>query len=387
MSGSVSRDPRGTWSFVVGVPGPDGRRQQVRRRGFPTKKAAAEALAIVVAERSRGTYVRPTKQTVAEYLEEWMASKYDVKPSTLDSYRQLIRAYVAPTIGAVPLSRLDAATLNSLYGELLRTGRRGRSGEQGSPLSPKTVRNVHGLLHRALKDAVILRKIQTNPADFAQQPRKRSTERTVWGQPDLLRFIEVARSDRCGALWHLLATTGMRRGELMGLRWSDVDLDTGCVHVRQTMTMIESTPTLGTPKSEAGTRSIWLDAETLASLRSWRRQQNEDRLLMGSGWQGSHDLIATEADGTPIHPQVLSRRFKAMLKAHGLPQIRLHDVRHSYATAALAAGVPVKVLSERLGHAEIGVTLRVYAHVLKGDDQQAAELSAAFIYGKNVTKV
>jgi integrase len=131
----------------------------------------------------------------------------------------------------------------------------------------------------------------------------------------------------------------------------------------------------------AGTRTIALDDATAAGLRRWRKVQAEERLVMGAGWQGGHDLLATEPDGSPVYPQTITRRFQSLCRSAGVPVIRLHDVRHSYATAALASGVPVKVLSRRLGHADIAVTLRVYAHVLPGDDEAAALTAAAFIRG------
>jgi len=384
MSGTVKRDEdRGTWFFVVDVTAPDGRRRQLRRRGFPTKKAASAALAEVVADQHRGTFVRPSRTTVGAYLlDEWLpAVRSGLKPSTVDAYEQLARAYVVPHIGGLPLARLDGATLTALYGELLTSGRRGRSGAPGSPLAAKTVRNLHGMMHRSLADAVKWRKLATNPADSADQPRNATPEQQAWTGDQLRRFVEAASTDRCAALWRLLATTGMRRGELLGLRWQDVDLDTGTVTVRHTMTMVGGRPAVGTPKTAAGVRRVALDAGTTAALRSWRKQQNADRLLMGSGWQNTLGLISTEADGTPIHPQVMSRRFRAIVAAAGLPAIRFHDVRHTYATAALAAGVPVKVLSSRLGHADVSVTLRIYAHVLPGDDEAAAALVAAQIFG------
>jgi integrase len=387
MTGSVKRDgARGPWYFVVDVASPDGQRRQLRRRGFPTKKAAEAALAEVVTEQNRGTFVRPTRRTIGVYLlDDWLPARRklgSLKPSTLDSYDQLIRAYVVPNIGAMTLASLDGATLTALYGELLTTGRRGRSGAAGTPLAAKTVRNLHGVLHRALKDAVKWRLIASNPADAAEQPGKRTPEQQAWTAADLGRFVEASRADRCGALWHLLATTGMRRGELLGLRWQDVDLEARSVTVRQTMTMVAGRPAVGTPKSEAGVRQIKLDPDTVAALRAWRKQQNADRLLMGSGWAETGGLLATEADGTSIHPQVLSRRFRSIVAAAGLPAIRFHDVRHSYATAALAAGVPVKTLSKRLGHADIKVTLSIYAHVMPGDDEAAADLVAAHIRRK-----
>jgi integrase len=376
---SVKKDPRrGTWFFVVDVAGVGGRRQQFKRRGFATKKAAAAAEAAVVAEQAQGTFVRPSKVTVGAFLvDEWLpAKRAGLKPSTAASYVQMTDAYVVPTLGPVALGKVDGAMLNALYAHLLSDGRTGASGRAGG-LSAKSVRNVHGMLHRAFRDAIRWRLLVANPCDAADPPRTATPEMHVWSSLELGRFLEATADERGAAAWVLLATTGMRRGELLGLRWSDVDLDAKTVTVRQTLTMAGDRPEVGTPKSKAGNRRVSIDAGTVTALRAWKRTQVQERLLMGSGWRGGHDLVVTEPDGSAVHPQVFSRRFTAIVKRAGLPAIRLHDVRHSYATAALAAGVPVKVLSQRLGHADIAVTLRVYAHVLPGDDAAAAELVAA----------
>jgi integrase len=385
MTGAIYRDPtRRTWFFVIDLPAAGGRRRQMWRRGFPTKKAAAEALAVVAAEQARGTFVRPSRVTVHRFLaDEWLPAKAAaLKPSTAAAYRQMIESYIAPRIGDLPLAKVDGSVLNALYADLLANGRTGASGRIGG-LSPKTVRNVHGVLHRAFKDAVRWRRLAVNPCDAADQPRRAGPEMRVWTPSELGRFIAATEHDRLGAVWRLLATTGLRRGELAGLRWSDVDLSAGRLTIRQTMTMVDGRPQVGTPKSTAGARSVALDASTVAALRAWKRRQAEERLAMGAGWQDSAGLVVTEPDGSPVHPQVLSRRFTATSKRAGLPAIRLHDVRHSYATAALGAGVGVKVLSQRLGHADVGVTLRVYAHVLPGDDEAAAETVAAVLSGEN----
>lgn len=212
--------------------------------------------------------------------------------------------------------------------------------------------------------------------------RKPTNELGVWTGEQMRRFVDHLAADRLVAVWRLLLTTGMRRGELLGTRWRDLHITAGRLTIRQTMTMVDGQPEQGTPKSTAGGRTISIDAGTMAALRQWKRQQAAERLAIGGAWRGDADLIVTETDGAPVHPQMFSRRFKAHAKACGLPAIRLHDTRHSYATVALAAGVPVKVLSQRLGHADIGVTLRIYAHVMPGDDEAAATLAANAILGK-----
>jgi integrase len=208
-----------------------------------------------------------------------------------------------------------------------------------------------------------------------------SAELGLWSAEQVRRYLDSVRGDRLHGAWCLLLTTGLRRGELLGLRWSDLDMTVGRAIVRHTVTMVASQPESGTPKSDAGGRTISIDPATLGALRALRKQHAARRLFLGESWLGGSDLVMTEPDGSDIHLQVLSRRFKAQAKTAGLPIIRFHDVRHSYATAALAAGVPVKVLSQRLGHADIGVTLRIYAHVMPGDDEAAAALAANAIFG------
>lgn len=369
----------GMYGYVVDVASV-GPRSQQKRRGFRTIKIAEAERAKVLTETAQGTFVRASRATVERYLlDEWMPAKQPtLKPSTAATYEQMTRAYVVPRIGAVELGRVDGAMLNALYGELLANGRTGASGKRGG-LSPKTVRNVHGMMHRAFKDAVRWRRLSVNPADAADQPKMATPEMKAWTSEDLGRFIQATSADRLAGAWRLLATTGMRRGELLGLRWSDVDLAAKRLRIVQTMTMTGDRPEVGTPKTRAGQRRVSLDEATLVGLKRWRKGQAEERLMMGAGWQGDHDLVVTEPDGTPVHPQVLTRRFQAITKQAGLPVIRLHDVRHSYATAALGAGVRVEVLSKRLGHADVGVTLRVYAHVLPGDDEDAANLVAGVL--------
>lgn len=194
----------------------------------------------------------------------------------------------------------------------------------------------------------------------------------VWSADELRVFSSSVASHRWAGVWSLLATTGMRRGEVLGLRWSDVDLDAGTVTIRSTRVRFGTTIMTSTPKTARGNRTISIGPATAAALRAWKRQQSADRLLAGASWADSSGLVVTNVNGSPPNPEAFSNLFVELAKRAGLPPIRLHDVRHSYATAALASGVPVKVVSQRVGHADVGVTLKVYAHVLPGDDEDAA---------------
>jgi integrase len=205
-------------------------------------------------------------------------------------------------------------------------------------------------------------------------------EMRVWSPGQLRAFLDQVRGDSLYAAWLLLATTGMRRGEVAGLRWSDVDLEVGRVSPRRPRVVVDYEVVVSVPKTAKGRRSLALDPVTVTALRQHRTRQFEQRLAVGPRWQDS-GLVFTWPDGRPIHPERFSRWFEQHARAAGLPKIRLHDVRHSYATVALAAGIPAKVVSERLGHATIAITMDTYSHVLPGLDAEAAGTVARLILG------
>lgn len=372
--GSVRQDKSGRWQFVVDLPG-CGDRRQTRRRGFRTKKEAQTALAKLLTEVQQGSFVAPSRTTLGEFLiHEWLPARSpSLRPSTTATYEQLIRNYVTPTLGPAKLQVIDGGMLNRLYNELLDNGRRasGRRTNVGPGLAPKTVRNLHGLLTRAFKDAVRWGRLSRNPCDAADPPRGRSPEMKAWTTDELRRFVRSVEVHRWSGVWVLMATTGMRRGETLGLRWSDVDLDAGTVSIRSTRIRFGKTTANSTPKTARGTRTIAIGPAVVSQLRTWRRTQTAERLVMGAGWPNT-GLVVTLPDGTPPNPEAFSNLFAKLTRRAELPPIRLHDLRHSYATAALADGIPVKVVSQRVGHADVAVTLRTYAHVMPGDDAEAA---------------
>jgi integrase len=381
-AGSIKRDASGQWAFVVDIPGPEGKRRQLRRRGFATKKAAQDELTRLLGDAQRGVFDAPTKVTLGEFLtKEWLPAKRpSLRESTAASYEQLVRLYVIPKLGGVRLQLIDGSALNRLYADLLESGRNEhRRKNVGAGLAPKTVRNLHGVLTKAFRDAIRWGRLQRNPCDAADPPKGKSPEMKAWSGDQLRTFSRSVATHRWSGIWSLMATTGMRRGEVLGLRWSDVDLEAATVTIRSTRVRFGTTITTSTPKTAKGNRTIALGPTVLAGLKAWRSTQNADRLLMGAGWMNTADLVVTIADGSAPNPEAFSNVFGDLAKAAELPIIRLHDVRHSYATAALAAGVPVKVVSQRLGHADVGVTLKIYAHVMPGDDEDAASRAESLI--------
>jgi integrase len=375
---SVKKDAkRGTWFYVVDLPPAGGKRQQVRRRGFKTKKEALAAERDVLADIGSGRYVRPARGTLAEYLTDtWLPSRrVNLRPSTVLGYEKVIRRRIVPYIGDAEMSSLDAATLEHLYATLLMSG-----GADGGSLSPKTVANAAGVLSIALGDAVRLKLLPHNVANDARLPSQKPREMSAWTEEEAGAFLAMVAEDRMFPLWRLVLATGMRRGELCGLRWRDVDLPSGSITIASTRVVAARVET-GAPKTRAGARVVSLDSATTAALSAWRRRQAEERLRAGEAWQDL-GLVFVDELGEPPHPETISRWWREAIARAGARPIRLHDARHTAATIMLRSGIPVKVVAQRLGHADVAVTMRVYQHVTAQDDAAAADALGRALSGE-----
>lgn len=383
MKGSVKRSGGG-WGFVFDVPTIDGRRRQVRRRGFRTKREAQEALDVERARARGGELVTPTRVTVGQYLVgTWLPMvERNVRPSTMAAYRIIVRRHLigdddAPGLGNVPLAALDRAGVARFVVSLSDRG-----------LSPKSVRNVHGVLSKALADAQKLNLVARNAAHAIDLPAMPARRSRAWTPEQLAAFLDRVEGDRWFPMWRLFMTTGMRRGEVLGLRWVDVDLERGSLTVTHQRTIAGGVIVEGEPKSAAGRRTMALDLGTVAAMRAWRKLQTAERLVMGAGWPAD-DWVFTWPDGGPLWPQSVTSWFKAHAAALGFPNIGVHGLRHSAATWMIGEGVSPKVVTQRLGHAHVSITLQLYAHVLPAHDEAAAEAFAAALDGprrdQNVT--
>jgi integrase len=388
MRGTIfKRKGASTYSVIIelGRDPTTGKRRQKWHAGYKSKKEAERALVELLGNVQQGTYVEPSKLTLVQFLrDEWLPAKQaQLRPTTYEAYRMNCATHIIPALGGRRIQELQPGMLNSFYRSLLNGGR--SDGKGG--LSPKTVRHIHGIIHKALRDAGRLGYVPRNVAEFADLPTRAAdadttapTELQVWSPTELRAFLAGVAGDRLAAAWRLAATTGMRRGEILGLRWSDVDLEAGRLAVRVARVRAGNAVVASRPKTRAGQRVLHLDEPTVAALRTWRREQLQERMLVGPRFVDS-GLVFTMSDGSPITPNRFSIWFRAHVKRLGLPRIRLHDVRHSYATAALAAGVPVKIVSQRIGHATTGITLDTYSHVIPGMDSAAAAQVAAIIDG------
>lgn len=323
-----------------------------------------------LAERLAGTLTEPSRQTVQEFFDHWLDTtvSHEVKPRTLFDYRLVLQRYVYPDIGQTHLQKLTAQRIQALYHKRLQAG-----------LGPRTIQLAHAVLRRGLQQAVAWQLIPRNPADAVRRPRVERKQPQTLEPEQVARFLQAASEDRLHALYTLAVTAGLRLGELLGLRWSDINLDAGTLTVAQTLGYLGSKYFFGTPKSKASHRTIDLPTVTVADLRRWRREQEQERFLVDAAWEYP-DLVFTTTVGSPLNPSnVRSRSFLAILERADCPKIRFHDLRHTAATLMLAQGVQARVLQDVLGHADIRMTLGTYAHVLREQKKEAARKVDAFL--------
>jgi integrase len=297
-----------------------------------------------------------------------------VRASTLESYAAKVRLYVVPTLGHVPLQKLTPAHMQACYSALLK-GDQGR-GQAG--VSARTVRYVHAILHRALKEAVGLGLVSRNVTDAVAPPKAPRPPIKSWDVADVRRFLEAAATDEYSPIWLIALHTGMRRGELLGLRWQDVDLAHGVLRVCQSATTVKSGDRFTPPKTASGRRTIALDTSCVVALREHRVRQNARRLALGAAWQ-DYDLVFASEIGTPLNHANVYHRFVKLSQRAGVSRIPFHDLRHTHATLLMKHGVHPKVASERLGHADITLTQQTYSHVLPQMQQQAADIVASAV--------
>ncbi len=408
------RKKHGSWFFAHDVPaGDDGRRHQLRVGGFASEREAREAMQASLAGLARGERVVPGRQRVSTYLAEWLAGKSSLRASTLHSYRDHVRLYLSPGLGYLKLTELHEQDVGRLYAAMRELGQpvetrpdsvlarlvKARTdGHPVRPLSAATMRRVHATLLSALNTAVRRKLIAVNPARHVELPKGlrpravvwtpdrvadwRATGRApavaVWTAEQTGRFLDAAAHERLYPLFHLIAYRGLRRGEAVGLRWVDVDLDDRMLRVTQQVVQLGWRTEIGPPKTSTGERTISLDDGTTAALRRWRTDQVRHRAGWGENWVDS-GLVFTRENGAPLHPDLATDAFARTSRRAGLPPIRLHDLRHTAASLALQAGVPMKVVSEQLGHSSMAITADTYTSVLPAVARAAAEAVAGVI--------
>lgn len=357
----------GSYSVRVSLTDPDTGQRTQKRVTAATKRELDAAVADLKARWNSGNYFEPSTDSVSDYFEHWLKSiELTVKPGTVNRYRQNVTLYVVPVIGTVPLAKVTPLAIQRLVNDLVSSGR-----------SPASARLCFAVMRRAFGQAVKWKLIAWNPCTGVDVPRGASPEMQTWNLEDANRFLSAVADMPLAAFWQLALVTGMRRGELLALRWQDLDLDRGTLAVRRTMAEdMQRKWTYGEPKSAAGRRAITVPAPMVASLKAHRARQNERRLALGEGWNDA-GLVFDRGDGTPYNPVRISNSFRALNARLGLPRIRFHDLRHTAATLMMADGVHPKIVQERLGHSKVSMTLDRYSHVTESMQRDAADRLAS----------
>ncbi len=359
-----------TYSIVVDIGNDEnGKRKQKWYSGYKTKKEAEKALADIIAKIEKGEYFEPEKMSLATYLDYWLETyaKTNVAPSTYKRYAEFA-AHVKADIGRIMLPKLKPAHIQSFYSVLLERG-----------LSKSTVLKVHRMLHLALKHAVNWQIIISNPTDAVTPPRPDKVEMHVWDVETANKFLHDIGDTSIYIPVLLALQTGMRAGEICGLKWEDVNLKQGTLTVKQTLQRINGVLTVKDTKTAKSKRTIALMDYTVQALKEHKKKQNETKLMVGQTYK-DQGFVCTWDDGRPYDPHYVGEKFTELVYKLNYPQIRFHDLRHTHATMLLQQGVNPKIVSERLGHSQVSITLDTYSHVLPNMQKEAiTKLDELFI--------
>lgn len=362
-----------SYSYVDGT----GRRR-LRSTTFDTRTQARSWLTARLAEVASGRVADAGALTVGEYLTDWLGSlgMAQLEEATVAWYRSATIRHILPALGGVKLSRLSAVQIEAFLADKADHGR--LDGKGG--LGPASVRRLQVTLHKALDAAVRKGMLATNPVDHADRPKMppRDVTENVWTPEQTTAFLETTKTHRLAPLWRTATMTGLRRSELAGLQWGDIDFDARALSVKRARTHVEGKTIMKAPKSAASRRVVDLDSETVAVLRRWKVAQLEERLRAGTAWEPG-EWVFTDEIGAPWRPDGLTKTFVKAAKVAGLPDTDIKGLRHAHATALLRAGVHPKVVQERLGHSSISVTMDVYSSVLPGMQREAVELLASMM--------
>lgn len=401
MKGHIRKRGKDSWALVIELDRtPDGRRNQRWHTVRGSKRDAERELAKLLNEVATGEYVEPSKMTVAEFLDQWLVTyaKPNVGPRTYERYEQIVRLHLIPNLGRNLLTKLNPMQIQTYYAAALQAGNdhsgkrarrkdektavkdQKRDGEKKG-LSPTTVLQHHRVLHKALECAVKWQIVARNVADAVEPPKRARREMQTLDAEQVRRLLQEAEDTEYYALIYVAVNTGLRRGELLGLKWEDIDLKEGTAQIRRSLQRIRGEGIVARePKTHRSRRSVSLPPTVVEVLKKQRASQAKDRLFMGEAYRDSGLVFATSL-GTPIEPANLSRRFDQLVKSAGLPHTRFHDLRHTHASLMLKAGVHPKIVSERLGHSAIGITLDTYSHVLPNLQKEAARKLDEQLFG------
>lgn len=341
----------------------NGKRQMVTKTA-PSRRQAEKLRTEMLGEVDKGSYRRPSKETVSDFMQSWLDTygKANLTARSQDRYAGIIRVHITPAIGRIALDQLRPEDLQRLYNAKLASG-----------LSARTVKYIHVVVHKALVSAMKWQKLTRNVADGVDIPKARRIEMQTWNEDELTQFLATAQTTHYYPLFYLSLFTGARRGELLALRWCDCDLIGGQISISRSLAHVRGQYIFSEPKSEKSRRTIALPPSASILLRQLRESTEHLRSRFGQTVNDSDLIFTNSIDSKPLRPNTVTRAWVSIAKQAGVKPIRLHDARHTHASLLLKQGVHPKVVSERLGHASIAITLDTYSHVAPGMQEAAAK--------------
>ena len=371
-SGTIRKRADGRWEgkYTLGYDPKTGK--LIRKSVYgKTQKEVRLALSKIVSEMDSGTYAEPSKMKVSQWLDEWLASyTMNIKPATRSAYEEHIRVHIKPSLGDIPPKQLSTRDIQQLYTNLLKE----------RELSPKTVRNIHGVLHRTLEQAKLLGYIRVNPADAAVTPRVEKKQVETLDAEDIGKFLAAIRGTKYEYPLFVAVFTGLRQGELLGLTWDCVDFEHGMLLINKQHNRVKGDTEFrfASLKNDKA-RVLTVADEVIDVLKLQKQRQESWAAALGNGWENPDNLVFTTEFGRYINNKILYQNFKRIAKNLGKPDLRFHDLRHTYAVNSLRAGDDIKTVQENLGHATASFTLSTYAHATPGMKRESAKRMTAFI--------
>ena len=371
-SGTIRKRADGRWEgkYTLGYEPKTGK--LIRKSVYgKTQKEVRLALSKIVSEMDSGTYAEPSKMKVSQWLDEWLASyTMNIKPATRSAYEEHIRVHIKPSLGDIPLKQLSNRDIQQLYTNLLKE----------RELSPKTVRNIHGVLHRTLEQAKLLGYIRVNPADAAVTPRVEKKQVETLDAEDIGKFLAAIRGTKYEYPLFVAVFTGLRQGELLGLTWDCVDFEHGLLLINKQHNRVKGDTEFrfASLKNDKA-RVLTVADEVIDVLKLQKQRQESWAAALGNGWENPDNLVFTTEFGRYINNKILYQNFKRIAKKLGKPGLRFHDLRHTYAVNSLRAGDDIKTVQENLGHVTASFTLSTYAHATPGMKRESAKRMTAFI--------
>ncbi|HEY9899194.1 MAG TPA: site-specific integrase [Pantanalinema sp.] len=371
--GHITKRQDGRWMGVLHLGYEGGKR---RRKHFYGKTRAEVSAQLVKAQRDLQLGIKPADgtTTVEQFLDRWLATtaKPKVRPSTFARYAALVRLHIAPQLGNVKLAKLTAEQVQRFMND-----------KQAAGLSPRTVQYIRAVLFQALKQAVDWDVIGRNVVERTKSPKLPHKEVTPLSKSQVLTFLESIKGDRLEVLYSLVVATGLRQGEALGLTWDDVDFQAGVIRIRNNLQWIEGQFKLVDVKTARSRRTLAVPDVIMKSLKQHRAKQAAEKLRSGAAWKDTLKLVFTTPTGAPIHASNITHHFQRLLADLGLPRQRFHDLRHCCASLLIAENTNMKLVSDHLGHSQIGITMDLYAHVLPDTKREVAKTMNSILTGNH----